>query len=52
VFAGPNAWPIARIAARTARVLPEGDDPVAYRWPVGGRSVALAWSRGALADVK
>lgn len=54
VCTGRTAWDIAR--ARTNNradilVLPPGDDPHAYRWPVRGLDVLLCWPDGDYAGI-
>ncbi len=44
IFAGPDAWERAKQRKNgNAMVLPEGDDPSSYRWPVKGLEVMLIW---------
>lgn len=44
IFAGPDAWDRAKLRKKgNAMVLPEGDEPAAYRWPVYGLEVMLIW---------
>ena len=44
IFAGPDAWDRAKQRKKgNAMVLPEGDEPTAYRWPVHGHELMLIW---------
>jgi hypothetical protein len=46
IYAGPRAWKMARLRIRynsPTLVLPVGDDPSSYRWPVQGLEIALIW---------
>lgn len=44
IFAGANAWESAKQRKNgNAMVLPEGDEPTAYRWPVHGLEAMLIW---------
>jgi len=44
IFAGPDAWDRAKQRKNgNAMVLPEGDDPSSYRWPVKGLEIMLIW---------
>ena len=44
IFAGPKAWKRAQQRkSGNAMVLPEGDEPASYRWPVRGLEVMLIW---------
>ena len=44
IFAGPDAWGRAKQRkGGNAMVLPEGDEPASYRWPVHGLEVMLIW---------
>lgn len=44
IFAGPGAWDRAQQRKKgNAMVLPEGDEPTAYKWPVHGLEVMLIW---------
>ncbi len=44
IFAGPNAWDGAKQRKQgNAMVLPEGDKPTAYKWPVHSLEVMLIW---------
>lgn len=50
IFAGPDAWNRAKQRkAGNAMVLPEGDEPASYKWPVYGLEVMLIWP-GALRE--
>ena len=41
VFIGPSAWSRAKRTAIPAMVLPEGNDPAQYHWPVAGGDVIV-----------
>ena len=44
IFAGPDAWDRAKQRKKgNAMVLPEGDEPKAYKWPVHGLEIMLIW---------
>ena len=44
IFAGPDAWDRAKQRkSGNAMVLPEGDEPASYRWPVNGLEIMLIW---------
>ena len=44
IFAGPNCWERAQQRKPgNAMVLPEGDEPKAYTWPINGLEVMLIW---------
>lgn len=44
VFAGQDAWVKARQRKKgTAMVLPDGEEPAFYRWPVNGLQITLVW---------
>ena len=44
IFAGQNAWPRAKQREKgNAMVLPDGDKPRDYRWPVNGQQITLIW---------
>ena len=48
IFAGPDAWGRAKQRkSGNAMVLPEGDDPTSYQWPVHGLEVMLIWKDAA-----
>ena len=38
---GPGAWDFAKLKPFSVMVLPEGDDPVNYRYPVASQDVML-----------
>lgn len=41
VYTGKDAWSIARDARCPALVLPDGEKPEAFRWPVAGFAVTI-----------
>ncbi len=44
IFTGPDAWNRAQQRKKgNALVLPDGDEPASYRWPVHGLEVMLIW---------
>ena len=44
IFAGPDAWERAQQRKPgNAMVLPKGDQPKAYKWPINGLKVMLIW---------
>ena len=44
IFAGPNAWDKAKQRKKgNAMVLPEGNEPASFRWPVHGLEIMLVW---------
>lgn len=55
VYGGSRAWEEARwrtyhIGPGTALLLPPGDDPNGYRWPVAGLGIMLVWLDGSLSE--
>lgn len=54
IFAGQNAWDRAKQRKKgNAMILPDGDKPRDYRWPVSGQQITLIWpdaSREAVRD--
>ena len=49
VYGGSRAWEEARLRTRhsgPALLLPPGDDPGQYKWPVEGLEVMLVWLDG------
>ncbi len=44
IFVGPNSWERAQQRKMgNAMVLPEGDEPKAYKWPINGLEIMLIW---------
>ena len=44
IFAGPDAWDRAQQRKKgNALVLPDGDDPASYKWPIHGLEAMLIW---------
>ena len=44
IFAGQDAWARAKQRNKgNAMVLPEGDEPTSYQWPVSGQQITLIW---------
>ena len=44
IFAGQNAWDRTKQRKKgNAMVLPEGDEPMSYQWPVSGQQITLIW---------
>ena len=57
IYGGSRAWDEAKwrtehIGAGTATLLPPGDDPNHYRWPVKGLKVMLVWLDGTPDDLR
>lgn len=44
IFAGPSAWDRAKQRKNgNVMVLPEGDEPSSYGWPVSSLQITLIW---------
>lgn len=52
IFAGQDAWARAKQRNKgNAMVLPEGDEPTSYQWPVSGQQIMLVWPGAARESV-
>ncbi len=54
VFAGAGGWDRAKgrdYSGGDVLLLPSGDDPARYKWPVSGQALMLVWLDGTKAEI-